>query len=401
VTRALLFTGKGGVGKTTTAAATAALAARRGVKTLVLSTDAAHSLSDALQVHLGPEPTEVETGFYGQQLDTQRSFERSWRDVRSYLGEVFEAAGVDPVEAEELTVLPGADEVLALLGVHEQLTAGRFDLVVVDCGPTAETLRLLALPEALGWYMRRIFPMERRVVRSLRPVLSRVAGVPMPHDRVFEAIDRLHQQLGAVRAALTDPERTAVRLVLTPEQVVIAEARRTLTSLSLYGYRVDAVVANRVIAAAEPGRGKPDAWRAGWAQAHAERLAEVEASFAPLPVLPAPYAAAEPVGVPALTGFGEQLYGDRDPAGVEPGPELMKVERTTDGFALTVALPFAVREELELTRRGDDIAVTVGAHRRLITLPSALRRCQIEGARLDEGRLVVRFVPDPDLWMRS
>ena len=398
MTRALLFTGKGGVGKTTTAAATAALAARRGVKTLVLSTDAAHSLADALAVPLGPEPTEIEDGFYGQQIDTQHSFERSWREVRAYLGEVFEAAGVDPVEAEELTVLPGADEVLALLAVHEQLTAGRFDLVVVDCGPTAETLRLLALPEALSWYMRRIFPMERRVVRSLRPVLSRVAGMPMPHDRVFEAVERLHAQLTAVRTALTDPSSAAVRLVTTPESVVIAETRRTLTGLSLYGYRVDAVLANRIMPM--PPRATKG-WQAGWAQTHRERLAEIEESFAPLPVLQAPYAPAEPVGVPALSDFAEALYDDFDPRGVASVTEPLTVERTTDGFALSVALPFAVKEELELTRRGDDIAVTVGAARRLITLPSALRRCEIEGARLDAGRLVVRFVPNPDLWMRS
>jgi arsenite/tail-anchored protein-transporting ATPase len=398
VTRALLFTGKGGVGKTTTAAATAALAARRGVKTLVLSTDAAHSLADALGVPLGPDPTEIEDGFYGQQVDTQHSFERSWREVRAYLGEVFEAAGVDPVEAEELTVLPGADEVLALLAVHEQLTAGRFDLVVVDCGPTAETLRLLALPEALSWYMRRIFPMERRVVRSLRPVLSRVAGMPMPHDRVFDAVERLHAQLTAVRDALTDPNSAAVRLVTTPESVVIAETRRTLTGLSLYGYRVDAVLANRIMPM--PPRATKG-WQAGWAETHRQRLAEIEASFAPLPVLQAPYAPAEPVGVPSLSDFAETLYEQHDPTGLSPVTEPLTVERTTDGFALSVALPFAAKEELELTRRGDDIAVTVGAARRLITLPSALRRCDIEGARLDEGRLVVRFVPNPDLWMRS
>jgi arsenite-transporting ATPase len=398
VTRALLFTGKGGVGKTTTAAATAALAARRGVKTLVLSTDAAHSLADALAVRLGPDPTEIEDGFYGQHVDTQHSFERSWREVRAYLGEVFEAAGVDPVEAEELTVLPGADEVLALLAVHEQLTAGRFDLVVVDCGPTAETLRLLALPEALSWYMRRIFPMERRVVRSLRPVLSRVAGMPMPHDRVFEAVERLHGHLAAVRAALTDPSSAAVRLVTTPESVVIAETRRTLTSLSLYGYRVDAVLANRVMPA--PPRATRG-WQAGWAETHGKRVAEIEESFAPLPVLQAPYAPAEPVGVEALSDFAETLYDQHDPTALASSAEPLTVERTTDGFSLSVALPFAAKEELELTRRGDDIAVTVGASRRLITLPSALRRCDIEGARLDEGRLVVRFVPIPDLWMRS
>jgi arsenite-transporting ATPase len=227
--RVLLFTGKGGVGKTTTSAATAALAAMRGQKTLVLSTDPAHSLADALGVELGSDPTELDTGLYGQQLDTQRAFEDSWREVQHYLREVLESGGVDPIEAEELTVLPGAEEVLALLELRRQVSSGRWDVVVVDCAPTAETLRLLALPEALGWYMDRVFPVERRVVRTLRPVLSHLAGVPMPPDRVFAAVERLHGELADVRRLLTDPATTSVRLVLTPEAVVVAEARRTLT----------------------------------------------------------------------------------------------------------------------------------------------------------------------------
>ncbi len=186
--RVLLFTGKGGVGKTTAAAATAVSAASRGMKTLVVSTDPAHSLADAFGLPLGAEPTEIDTGLAGMQIDAQSSFERSWRQIQGYLLSVLSKAGIDPIEAEELTVLPGADEVLALLAVREQVESGRWDLVVVDCAPTAETLRLLALPDALDWYMRRLWPIERRVVRSLRPMLTRVAGVPMPSDAVFDAV---------------------------------------------------------------------------------------------------------------------------------------------------------------------------------------------------------------------
>src|SRR6059058_674324 len=302
--RVLLFTGKGGVGKTTTSAATAALAAARGRKTLVLSTDPAHSLADALDVELGAEPTEIDTGLYGQQVDTQRAFESSWREVQHYLREVLEQGGVDPLEAEELTVLPGADEVLALLELRTQVASGRWDVVVVDCAPTAETLRLLALPEALGWYMNRVFPAQRRVMPTLRPVLSHLVGVPMPPDRVFAAVERLHGELTEVHRLLTDPLTTSVRLVLTPETVVVAEARRTLTSLSLYGYRVDGVIANRVF----PSEGA-DAWRAGWVEAQAAQLAEVDASFTGLPVHRSPYRAAEPVGVDALHELAPEAYG--------------------------------------------------------------------------------------------
>ncbi len=243
----------------------------------MLSTDAAHSLGDALGVPVGSgtgAPVELDGGLFVQQVDAQRRFERSWQEIQGYLMSVLSSAGVDPIEAEELTVLPGAEEVLALLEVRDQVRSGRWDLVIVDCAPTAETLRLLALPDALGWYMERVFPIERRVVRTLRPVLGRVAGVPMPRNRVFDAVERLHAELGEVREVLSGPD-ASVRLVLTPESVVVAEARRTLTSLSLFGYRVDGVVANRVFPAggddlaAGLGRGPGRAARGGRGVLHA------------------------------------------------------------------------------------------------------------------------------------
>jgi arsenite-transporting ATPase len=393
--RVLLFTGKGGVGKTTAAAGTATLAAHRGHKTLVLSTDAAHSLADAFDHPAGGEPVEVDAGLFVQQVDAQRRFERSWREIQGYLLTVLDAAGVDPIEAEELAVLPGAEEVFSLLEVRDQVRSGRWDLVVVDCAPTAETLRLLALPEALGWYMQRVFPMERRVLRSLRPVLSRVAGMPMPGDGVFDAVGRLHAELTAVRRVLTD-RCTSIRLVLTPESVVVAEARRTLTSLSLYGYRVDGVLANRVF----PDNGGADLWRAGWVAAQAEQLAEVEASFAPIPVHRSPYRAAEPVGLEELAAFAAEAYaGVVDPFAPPPAEEPLSVDRSGDEFVLSLVLPFADRREVDLARAGDELVLTVGGHRRLLALPSALLRCTVAGAVLADGRLSVRFTPDPDLWM--
>ena len=395
--RVLLFTGKGGVGKTTAAAAAAVLAAERGLKTLVLSTDSAHSLADAFGSALGSEPTEIDAGLYGQQVDAQRRFEQTWREVQDYLVTLLDRAGVDPMEAEELTVLPGAEEVLALLEVRRQIADGPWDLLVVDCAPTAETLRLLALPEALNWYMDRVFPIERRVVRTLRPVLGRMTGLPLPQDSVFDAVTRLHEELGQVRTVLTDPATTSVRLVLTPEAVVVAEARRTLTSLSLYGYRVDAVIANRVFPA-----GGDDAWRAGWVAAQQEILAEVDASFAPLPVFRSAYRGAEPVGLDALAAIAADMYGDTDPFALSTAAEPMTVERLADDrFALVLALPLADKRDLDLARRGDELVVTVGAHRRVLSLPSVLRRCTVAGARLDGGTLRVEFQPDPALWMHS
>jgi arsenite-transporting ATPase len=382
--RVLLFTGKGGVGKTTSAAATAVLAARRGLRTLVLSTDPAHSLADALGVPLGAEPTPVAPNLLGQQVDTQRRFEESWATVRGYLKDLLGRGGVDDLAAEQLTVLPGADEVLALLEVRARVRDGDLDLVVVDCAPTAETLRLLALPAALGWYFEHAFGGHRRLARAARPFVG--AEAMLPADDVFASVQRLHADLADVHALLTDPRRTGVRLVLTPEAVVVAEARRTFTSLALYGYAVDGVVANRVIPA-----GGDDPWRAGWVTAQAARLDEARQSFAGLPVYVGEYLPAEPVGVGALAAYAEQLYGDADPLGAQPEFTPLQVEAVGEEAVLSMPLPLADRGEVDLARAGDDLVVTVAGHRRLVTLPESLSARPVSRAALTGGRLVVHF----------
>jgi arsenite-transporting ATPase len=383
--RTLLFTGKGGVGKSTIAAGTAATCAARGMRTLVLSTDAAHSLADAFAVQIGPDPVEVADHLHVQQVDAQLRFQQSWAEIQHYLLSVLDVAGLDPVAAEELTVIPGAEEVLALLELRLQAQSGAWDVVVVDCAPTAETLRLLALPEALGWYMERVFPVERRVVRALKPVLSRAAGVPMPGDDVFAAVERLHSELDEVRALLTGDDAT-VRLVLTPEQVVLAEARRSYTTLSLFGYRVDGVVANRVF----PAAGADD-WRAGWVSAQAEVLALATESFAGLPVWTSAYRGTEPVGVDDLRRLADEVYDGHDPLALPDGPGPFRVGRTRTGAVLRLSLPLVDRSEVDLVRNGDELVVTVGSYRRLLTLPAGLARQRVAAAGLEGGELRVRF----------
>jgi arsenite-transporting ATPase len=383
--RVVLFTGKGGVGKTTAAAGTASVGATSGHRTLVLSTDAAHSLADAFGVAVGGDPVEVDAGLWVQQVDAQRRFERSWGEIQTYLMTVLDTVGVDPIAAEELTVLPGAEEVLALLEVRDQARSGRWDVIVVDCAPTAETLRLLALPEALGWYMDRVLPMERRMVKVLKPVLTRAAGVPMPQDSVFDAVERLHADLSEVRDLLTGPD-ASVRLVLTPESVVVAEARRSLTTLSLYGYRVDGVVANRIFPS-----DAADSWRQGWVDAQASILAEVSTSFAPLEVWRSAYRPAEPVGLEQLRAFAGDLYAGTDPFALPTGPDPVEVTRDGSTVHLRVALPFAERHDVDLARHGDELVVTVGSYRRLLALPAALRTAGVTGASVRDGALVVRF----------
>jgi arsenite-transporting ATPase len=387
--RVILFTGKGGVGKTTSAAGTATLAAGRGERTLVLSTDAAHSLADAFGQPVGAEPTPVAENLWVHQVDAQRRFERSWGDIQGYLMSVLDAAGVDPITAEELTVIPGAEEVLALLELRTHALSGDWDVIIVDCAPTAETLRLLALPEALGWYMHRVLPVERRVVKALRPVLSRAAGVPMPGDSVFDALERLHAELEEVRALLSGPD-ASVRIVLTPENVVLAEARRAYTTLSLFGYRVDGVVANRIF----PAEGADD-WRAGWVVAQDEVLERVAESFAGLPIWRSAYRPREPVGVEALTALAREVYDEDDPLAAAKGGGPFRISSGEHGAVLRLSLPLVSRAEVDLARNGDDLVVTVGSYRRLITLPSGLARYRIAGARVEQGELQVRFVEDP------
>ncbi|MFF5204747.1 ArsA family ATPase [Streptosporangium sp. NPDC000396] len=382
MSRVLLFTGKGGVGKTTAAAATATLAAKAGHKTLVVSTDTAHSLADTLGVTARGEPAEVSPGLYLYQVDTQKALERQWGELRDYATGLFAELGLDEVTAEEITVLPGAEEVIALLELREQARSGRWDVIVVDCAPTAETLRLLALPEALDWHVNRLLPVGRRLLRTLSPLIRRVAQVSVPEDHVVGAGERLHRGLLEIRELLTGPD-ASVRLVLTPEAVVLAEARRTLTSLSLYGYRVDAVIANRVF----PAEGA-DPWRRKWVTAQARHMAEVEESFAPLPVHTVPYLDAEPVGVEVLGRVAEAMYGEADPFAPPAGDPPLRI--TPEG-ELILALPLAEKGEVDLARKRDELIVDVGAYRRVLALPAALARRSVREAVLRDGLLRVRF----------
>jgi arsenite-transporting ATPase len=392
--RIILFTGKGGVGKSTVAAGTAALAASRGLRTLVISTDAAHSLADAyglgdLDAVTASDPTELAPGLFLLQVDAQKRFEQSWADIQRYLLSVLDAAGMEPVAAEEMTVIPGAEEVLALLELRLHARSGEWDVIVIDCAPTAETLRLLALPEALGWYIERLLPIQRRLVKVLKPVLNRAAGVPMPEDSVFDAITRLHAELDEVHELLSGPD-ASVRLVMTPENVVLAEARRAYTSLCLFGYRVDAVIANRVFPAPD-GDGQ-DPWRAGWVDAQAKVLAAVEESFAGLPIGRGLYQPGEPVGVPALQAFASSVYAGTDPIAAPTGEGPLRVSRSAEGDAvLHLALPFVTRSQVDLARNGDELVVTVGSSRRLLTLPPGLSRLRVAGAGVTNGELRVRF----------
>ena len=311
--RTILYTGKGGVGKTSVAAATARLCAARGMRTVVLSTDPAHSLSDSLETPLGPDPTPVAERLWGQEVQAQREMEANWGRVQAWLAGLLADRGVMDIAAEELTVPPGMDELFSLLQIKHHHESGEFDVVIVDCAPTGETLRLLSFPEIAQWWLERVFPVERKMVAAARPLAKTFLDVDLPDQDVFAEVNRLVRNLVAMNAILRDRERASIRLVMNADRMVVNEAQRTFTYLNLYGYLTDAVVVNRLFPE-EVGSGYFGEWR----RRQTERLAEIEQGFAPVPVLRARYFDEEVVGHAMLDRLGEELFGDGRPGGAVP-----------------------------------------------------------------------------------
>lgn len=384
--RVLLFTGKGGVGKTTTAAATALHLARNGTRVVVTSADPAHSLSDAFGCDLGSDPREVVAHCWAQQLDGRQRLEENWAEISEWLLEVFDRAGVDGVEAEELAVPPGLDELLALSEIETLARSENYDVIVVDCAPTAETIRLLSLPEVLGWYMDRFFPATRRLNRVVGPLISRLSSLPVADDTVVMAGKRFYDRIDSVREILADPGITSVRMVVNPEAMVIAEARRTHTYLSLFGYQVDGIIINRIVPEGPSGE-----WFDNWRDSQARNLKLIEDSFADIHHLKALHAGAEISGLESLAEFGACLWGDLDPADSLGAPKPMSIEREGEDLVLSLLLPFAEGDEVELSRNGHDLYIAVGPLRRCLTLPDSLARRDVVAAKMDQEFLRIRF----------
>ena len=388
--RVLLFTGKGGVGKTTVAAATALRAAQSGHRTLVMSTDPAHSLADSFDVPIGENATPIAPNLWAEQIDAQNRLESNWREIQEYFVQVMNWAGVETIQAEELSVLPGLDEIFALIDVKTHVEGGRYDLLVVDCAPTAETLRLLSLPEIMSWYIERIFPVERKVVKTLRPIVTRMTTLPIAGERFYSAVERLHRNLAAVHAILTDEATSTVRLVVNLEKMVIAEARRTYTYLGLFGYRVDAVIVNRIIPddVTDPYFGK-------WKDIQAEHLRTVHESFAPVPILTARLFDREMVGVDLLGDMGVEVYAKRQVTEVLFRDDPIRVRRRSGGYVLTLRLPFVSREDMDIHRRGEELYIRVGSYKRNLILPQTLQRMDVRGANFVGDHLEIAFARPP------
>jgi arsenite-transporting ATPase len=388
--RIVLVTGKGGVGKTTVAAATALAAADSGSRTLVTSTDPAHSLADALALPLGSEPGPIVDNLDGQQIDTQRQLDRYWGSIRRQLMDLLDWGGAGGIEAEEFLVFPGMDELFALLEVNRHARSGVYDVIVVDCAPTAETLRLLSLPEVLSWYFERVLPTERRLMRAARPILTRITDLPIPQDEVFTSAQSVFESIEGVKELMSDPEITSARLVVNPEKMVIDEARRTYSYLSLFGYGVDGVVVNRVLP-----QEVADPYFERWRAIQKGHLDTIDDAFAEVPRLRLRLFDDEMVGVDRLRYMYAELYGDRHPILDFTATHPFRIVDSEGGITMEMDIPFVEKSELDVYRTGHELYIRVGPHRRSFILPDALHRREVTRARLEGGTLTVSF-SDPD-----
>ena len=384
--RTILYTGKGGVGKTSVAAATARRCAADGARTLVLSTDPAHSLSDSLQAEVGAAPTAVADRLWAQQVHAQEELERHWSAVQDWLGGVLAERGVERIAADELTVPPGGDELFSLLQLKTHSDSGEWDVIIVDCAPTGETLRLLSFPDAARWWLDKVLGREGAMLSAARPLARMFLDLQLPDERVVADVQGLVQSLLDMHELLRDTSRVSLRLVMTPDRMVIAEAMRTFTYLNLYGYLTDAVVVNRVFPEEVDGT-----YFGAWRAVQAEQLALVESGFAPVPILRAPYFEQEVLGDAMLDRLGDALFTGREPAGVLYDRLAQELSLTDGGAELRLDLPFARKGDVSLRKIGLELVVRVDGQKRTIVLPGALAGFKPTGAALNDGSLVVAF----------
>jgi arsenite-transporting ATPase len=384
--RIILYSGKGGVGKTSLSGATAVRSAELGHRTLVVSTDAAHSLKDALALDVGSRPTRVAERLDALEIDVNQELGERWGVIHEFLTRFMTFKGVEETIAEELAIIPGIEELFSLLKVKAFADQGRYDVIIIDCAPTGETVRMLAVPEVLNFYFTRIFPIQRTVVRSVRSVAQRLTDMPIPSDDVFSAVKSLYQEMEGMGALFQDPRQCSIRIVLNPERMVINESQRLYTYLNLFNFPVDAVIANRVL---------PDEARSEyfdrWIRIQAGYLKEARGAFDPLPFFEARLFDREMVGIPLLAEFGRHVFGGSDPTAVLHVERPMEVKKEGKGYALYLRLPFADKERIQVFSRGDELVVQVDNQRRNIMLPRTLASRRLLGAAYADKRLRVAF----------
>lgn len=388
--RVILMTGKGGVGKTSVAAATGLRCAELGHKTLVLSTDPAHSLADSFDMELGHDPRQVRPNLWGAELDALMELEGNWGAVKRYITQVLQARGLEGVEAEELAILPGMDEIFSLVRMKRHYDEGEFDVLIIDSAPTGTALRLLSLPEVAGWYMRRFYKPLQAVSAALRPLVEPffrpIAGFSLPDQQVMEAPYEFYQQIEELEKVLTNNVLTSVRLVTNPEKMVIKESLRAHAYLSLYNVATDMVVANRIIPDTVT-----DPFFQRWKENQQQYRQEIQDNFRPLPIKEVPLYSEEMCGLDALDRLKETLYANEDPSQVYYKETTLRVVQEQNQYSLEVYLPGIPKNKVELSKTGDELNIRIGNHRRNLVLPQALAALQPAGAKMEEDYLKIRF----------
>ncbi|MCR2804480.1 ArsA family ATPase [Paenibacillus soyae] len=384
--RIIIFTGKGGVGKTSVAAATAVKLAKQGKRTLILSTDAAHSLADSLDRPIGPDPVQIDDHLWGQEVNSLRETERNWGSVQGWLTNLLHKANLQDITTEEMLVFPGMEELFSLLQIKEHAQSGQYDVLVVDCAPTGETLRLLSYPNVLNWWLEKIFPAERKLIKLVRPVAKLTSKIDLPSDDVLDSIERFARALEEMQQIVLNPEITTVRIVLNPEKIVLAESKRSFTYLNLFGFNTDAVIVNRVLPDAAG-----DGFLSHWRDIQKKYEDEIEANFQPLPIMKAPMMQEEVIGLPILEQLADIVYGALDPSAMLYQGRTEVIREESGELLLELRIPFVEKEELNLTQTGDELTVDAGAYKRKVILPRTLMGRQVEGAKYSEDRLIIRF----------
>ncbi|HUT84910.1 MAG TPA: TRC40/GET3/ArsA family transport-energizing ATPase [Thermodesulfobacteriota bacterium] len=387
--RIILFTGKGGVGKTSIAAATALRCADMGYKTKVYSTDAAHSLADSFNKEIGSADTVIKKNLFAQEIDVNEEIRRNWGPIQGFIQQFLKYRGMENLIAEEMAVFPGMEEVFSLLELKDRVAREDFDVVIIDCAPTGDTLRLLACPDIAKWYMEKIFNIERKVFKAVRPVVRRFVDMPLPTDDVFDSMEGLYKNLIGIKEVLTDREISSIRIVLNPEKMVIKESQRAYTFLNLFGYSVDAVIANRIL----PEEIKDPYYRK-WKEIQAKHMKEVEASFSPLPIFLSKFWDQEVIGMKQLSRMAEDIYGDKDPTSVFFKEKPMEITGSDGCYDLYLKLPFATKEDLDIWVHGDELTIKFLNFKRNILLPRALSSLKLRKAEFIGNTLKVNFGGD-------
>ena len=388
--RLILYSGKGGVGKTSISAATGLELARRGYKTLVMSVDPAHSLSDAFDLdkrlmdHEAGQLVNVTKNLWIQEVDVQEEISRHWNSVYAYVSALLNVSGLEKTLAEELAVFPGMEEVSSLLYVNQYVREKSFDAIMLDCAPTGESLRFVSIPTTLEWYMAKIFKLERHVAKFVRPMMSTLTTVPLPQDDYFENLQALHKKLAGIDKLMADPKVTTVRLVTNPEKVVLKETQRAFTYFCLYGLTVDAVIVNRILPTEIH-----DSFFSSWRNTQEHWVHSIEEFFSPVPVWRVPLFQDEVLGVDRLKRLGRMLYGARDPAKRYYDEAPYRFRKVGSNYQLRLRLPFVSGDDINLYKKLDELIIRVGGLKRHVSLPQRIAHCEPLSARMQDGELIV------------